>query len=76
MKILIYQPRVSYFTGGGEIYPLQNAKFFTKLGHDITILTTRADFLTPSDYFTNFIKNNKDVKIKYLDLDESFKDIY
>ncbi|MCK9575427.1 MAG: glycosyltransferase family 4 protein [Clostridia bacterium] len=76
MKILIYQPRVSYFTGGGEIYPLQSAKFFAKLGHDVTILTTRATFLIPSNYFVDFINSNKNVKINYLDLDENFKDIY
>ncbi len=76
MKILIYQPRVSYFTGGGEVYPLQNARFFAKLGHEVTILTTKADFLTQSDYFKNFVNNNENVKIDYLYLDESFKDIY
>lgn len=76
MKILIYQPRLSYFTGGGEIYPLQTAKFFAKLGHDVTILTTRAPFLTPSAYFLNFIKENPAVKIDYLDLDDNYKKIY
>ena len=76
MKILIYQPRVSYFTGGGEVYPLQNAKFFAKMGHDVTILTTKASFLKSSEYFTNFIKENKNVKIDYLELDENFKYIY
>lgn len=76
MKILIYQPRVSYFLGGGEVYPLQNARFFAKLGHNVTILTTRAPFLKECDYFIDFVKNNKDVKIEYLDLDDNFKDIY
>lgn len=28
MKILVYQTRVSYYTVGGEIYPLENAKNF------------------------------------------------
>lgn len=76
MKILIYQPRVYYFTGGGEVYPLQNAKFFAKLGHDVTILTTKANFLVPSEYFTNFIEANKTIHIDYLELDDNFKNIY
>jgi len=76
MKILIYQPRVSYYTGGGEIFPLQNAKFFSKLGHDVTILTTKADFFKLSDYFIDFISENKKIKIDYLELCVSFKYIY
>lgn len=76
MKILIYQPRASYFTGGGEVYPLQNAKFFAKLGHDVTILTTKADFLVPSEYFTNFVNDNKSIHIEYLELDDNFKSTY
>ena len=76
MKILIYNPRLSYFTGGGEIYPLQTAKFFAQLGHNVTVLTVKADFIKFSDFFYNFIKNNPKVKIEYLELDENFKDIY
>lgn len=76
MKILIYQPRASYFVGGGEVYPLQNAKFFAKLGHDVTLLTTKADFLEESEYFKDFIKENPGVKIEYLILDDNFKEIY
>ena len=76
MKILIYNPRLSYFTGGGEIYPLQTAKFFAQLGHDVTVLTAKANFITFSDYFGNFIKNNPKVKIEYLELDNNFQDIY
>lgn len=76
MKILIYQPRASYYTGGGEVYPLQNAKFFDKLGHDVTLLTTKASFIKQSDYFKNFLKECPGVKIEYLELNDKFKDIY
>lgn len=76
MKILIYQPRASYFVGGGEVYPLQNAKFFAKLGHDVTLLTTKADFLEESEYFKDFVRENKNIKIEYLILDNNFKEIY
>lgn len=76
MKILVYQPRASYFVGGGEVYPLQNVKFFTRLGHDVTLLTTKADFLKTSLYFENFVKENPKLKIEYLELDENYKEIY
>lgn len=76
MKILIYQPRVSYYTGGGEVYPLQTAKFFNKLGHDVTILTTQAKYLPVCEYFKKFMKENPGVKIEYLTLDDNYKDIY
>lgn len=76
MRILIYQPRISYFIGGGEIYPIQTAKFFSILGHDVSILTTRASFITPSDYFLNFVEENPKIKIEYLDLDENYRSIY
>ena len=76
MKILIYQPRVSYYVGGGEIYPLQTARFLAILGEDVTILTTKAPYLKESDYFVNFKKNNPKVKIEYLELDDNFKEIY
>ena len=76
MKILVYQPRASYYTGGGEVYPLQNAKFFAKLGHDVTLLTTKAPFIKESNYFFNFKKENPKVKIDYLELGDNFEEIY
>lgn len=76
MKILIYQPRASYYTGGGEVYPLQNAKFFAKAGHDVTLLTTKAPFIKESEYFIDFKRENPNVKIDYLELDDNFNNIY
>lgn len=55
MKILVYQPRASYYTGGGEVYSLQNAKFFAKLGHDVTLLTTKAPFIKESITLIEYI---------------------
>jgi hypothetical protein len=60
MKILVYQPRASYFLGGGEVYPLQTIKFFCKDGHDVTLLTTKAKFLKESDYIKEFKKDTND----------------
>ena len=76
MKILVYQPRASYFLGGGEVYPLQTIKFFCKDGHDVTLLTTKAKFLKESDYFKEFKKDTPNLKIEYLELDDNFKSIY
>ena len=76
LKILVYQPRASYYIGGGEVYPLQNVKYFASLGHDVTLLTTKADFIKESDYFVDTIKKDKKIKIEYLELDEGYKDIY
>lgn len=76
MRIMIYQPRVSYYIGGGEIYPLQIAKFFSKMGHDVSILTTKAKYIKQSEYFKNFVNQNKNIHIEYLELDLDFKNIY
>jgi pyruvate/2-oxoglutarate dehydrogenase complex dihydrolipoamide dehydrogenase (E3) component len=48
-KIAIYQPRCSYYVGGGEIIPMQHAKYFTEIGMDVTLVTSQADFLKESD---------------------------
>lgn len=76
MNIAVYQPRVSYFVGGGEIVPLQQAKYLSLLGHKVTIITTRASFIRPSEYFLRFIKNNHQIRIKYINLPNKLKWIY
>lgn len=76
MNLAIYQPRVSYYIGGGEVVPLQHARFLSLLGHKLTIITTSAPFIKPSEYFLKFIKANPKIKIKYLDLPENLKWIY
>ena len=32
MNIAIYQPRVSYYVGGGEVLPLEHGVFLKKCG--------------------------------------------
>lgn len=76
MYIAIYQPRVSYYIGGGEVVPLEHAKFLTRAGHRVAIVTSRANFISPSTYFLQFIKENPRVKIIYLDLPVALKWIY
>ena len=76
MNIAIYQPRISYYLGGGEIVPFEHAVFLRCLGHKITIVTTRAPFIQESEYFKHFKKINKNICIDYLDLPVALKRIY
>ncbi|MEK9175638.1 MAG: glycosyltransferase family 4 protein [Patescibacteria group bacterium] len=76
MKIAIYQPRASYYIGGGEIVPLEQAKYFSKLNHHVSLITTRAPFIVESDYFKRFKKENPKVIIKYINIPEQLKWIY
>jgi glycosyltransferase involved in cell wall biosynthesis len=75
VKIAIYQPRISYYVGGGEVYPMQTAIWLSQRGHDVTILTTRANFITESTYFKFNVKEYG-LKVVYLDIPVSLKWIY
>lgn len=75
MKIAIYQPRISYYVGGGEVVPLEMAKFFSRHHHNITIVTSRHPEGN-SEYFDNFLKENTNIKTVYLELPEALKWIY
>jgi len=76
MKIAIYQPRVSYYVGGGEVVPLEHAKHLSLRRHDVTLLTTRAPFIKESGLFVDFKKNNPKVNVQYIDVPTSLKRIY
>lgn len=75
MKIAIYQPRVSYYVGGGEVVPLEMAKNFALHGHNVTIVTS----LIPegnSEYFDKYLADNPMIHVDYLELPETLKWIY
>lgn len=76
MNILIYQPRCSYYVGGGEVVALEQARFFQMSGHKVTILTTKTPFIDESGYFKEFKENNNAISIEYIELDKSFANIY
>lgn len=76
MNILIYQPRVSYYVGGAEIVAREQARFLQKLGHHVSILTTRSDYIEPCKSFHEFIDENSDIDIHYLDLPQALAWIY
>lgn len=74
MKIAIHQPRVSYYVGGGERVPLEQAKYLAKLGHDIVLVTTNAN--NKSSLFKNFVKENPRIKIKAFKLSDKLNQLY
>jgi glycosyltransferase involved in cell wall biosynthesis len=76
MKLAIYQPRASYFVGGGEVVSLQEARCLALAGHQVTLITTRASFIKPSEYFSHFVKNNPKVKVEYITLPIELRWIY
>ncbi len=76
MKIAIYQPRASYYVGGAEVVALEHARWLSKLGHKITLTTSRAPFIKQSDYFKKFVKENRAVKTDYLSLPQSTAWLY
>ncbi len=76
MNIAIYQPRVSYYLGGGEVIPLEHARLFSMRGHRVTIVTVRAPYITQSDFFKEFIRKNKKVRVSYIDLPKEYAVIY
>jgi glycosyltransferase involved in cell wall biosynthesis len=74
-NLLIYQPRASYYVGGGEIVSIENAHRLAAMGHQITFVTTKAPFIKESEQFKR-LKQNKRVNIKYISLPLSLEWIY
>lgn len=74
MKIIINQPRTSYFVGGAEMISLDHAINFSSLGHDVSLITIspKSVGLSYSKQFTNFKKKNKG-KINIIELNQSPK---
>lgn len=66
MRILVHQPRFSYYLGGGETVPLKQAEMLSKLGHEVQILTSKPPKY--SDLYIEFKKNNPSIKIKEIEL--------
>jgi glycosyltransferase involved in cell wall biosynthesis len=48
MKILVLQPRISYYVGGGEIVPSYQMAELSKLGNEVMLITTKPS--KPSEY--------------------------
>ncbi|MBU1200683.1 glycosyltransferase family 4 protein [Patescibacteria group bacterium] len=74
MKILVHQPRLSYFIGGGETVPLQQAEILSQLGHKVEILTSKPPKY--SEIYEEFKIKNPQVLLHELELKDSQRDIY
>lgn len=79
MKIIINQPRVSYFVGGAEMISLDHAVNLLKLEHEVYIFTInpRSVGMDYSIQFKKFLKeyNNK-INIIEIEQDNKIKYIY
>ncbi|GEM_PF-584512 len=74
LKLLIHQPRLSYYIGGGERVPLEQAEILSSFGHKVEILTSR---MSPkSSIFRCFQQKNPKIKIHYLSLPQKEQKIY
>ena len=74
MKIAIHQPRISYYSGGGERVPLEQASQFCRLGHKVFIITSEPE--KKSQLYLEFLRSNPDAKIISFDLKKVRPDIY
>lgn len=77
MKIAIVQPRISYYTGGGEKLPLIHAKLLSNSGQGVTLYTTKVPKCKQSSLYRDFLflsKNN--LSIKEFKIPEKYKYLY
>lgn len=74
MRILIHHPRCSYYLGGGEIVPLEQATALSRIGHQVELLTSRPP--KPSVFFKCFIKNNPSIRVHYVRLPKRYQYLY
>jgi len=75
VKIALIQPRVSYFTGGGEKLPLIHAKYLALAGIDVTIYTTKQE--KQSFLYEGLLGLKLDhLQVKEFEVPEKFKYLY
>ncbi|MES3005444.1 MAG: glycosyltransferase family 4 protein [Patescibacteria group bacterium] len=75
MKLLIYQPRASYYVGGGEVVAINQARYLIKIGFDVYFVTSKASWLSESDAFKKF-KQDFSNNILQIDIPDNLKYIY
>jgi len=80
MTLLIIQPRLSYYSGGGELMPLDLIAALLKnnIFKNITLVTTKPIDYYSSKYigFKKHVQGNNSIKILELEVPEHFKYIY
>jgi len=77
MTLLIIQPRLSYYSGGGELMPLDLIAALLKnnIFKNITLVTTKPIDYYSSKYigFKKHVQGNNSIKILELEVPEHFK---
>lgn len=79
MKIIINQPRASYFVGGAEMISFDHAINLFNLGHEVSFFTIlpKSIGLKYSPQFEKFYKNFSDkIRIVQIEQDQKVKYIY
>ena len=74
MKLLVHQPRLSYFIGGGETVPLQQAETLSQLGNKVEILTSKPPKY--SEIYSECKSKNPQIIFHELELQGDQKKIY
>lgn len=80
MNITIVQPRISYYSGGGEKYPMESILYLAEHNTNVTfsVYTTRQEGKESAMYlnFKRQIGNFKNIILFELNVPEEFKYIY
>jgi hypothetical protein len=78
MKILIVQPRITYYNGGGEYYPMDSIiNLSKKYSENEYIILTTKNKLPYTKKYINFKKNiGSNVKIVELNLPKDIHFLY
>ncbi len=80
MKISIVQPRLSYFSGGGERVPLESMIHLTKIIKDISfdLYTTKSVLPLSPDYerFKSIVRENNKINIYEIPIPKKFIHLY
>lgn len=79
MKIIINQPRVSYFVGGAEQVSMEHARQLNAMGHNVVVVTLdpRSINMAYSGQYQSFKRlYSRDIEFVELRQDSSILDIY
>ena len=77
MKIIVSQPRLSYYVGGGEKTPAKHIEYLTKLGVDVTLVTLKPPKRVQySPIFNNLIKTTPTLKVIEITIPSKYESLY
>jgi len=76
MKIAIVQPRVSYYTGGGEKLSLVLSRLLSSRGYRVIVYTTKVPKTRQSPLYKNQLSlNERNLILKEFELPEKYKSL-